>query len=186
MMTRESRVIRQNGVHILGTNYNSPALYGRKHKVIIKYDLQDMSAIYVFDQHNEFICKATPVEKCHPAAYILGTKEDQEKLVEHIEIKKHQEKEAGFLAREILESEVLPAHQRQMEEMVGTVDGSQLTVHGSGKKESNVKRLPRLTDEGKQLEKEVAAILLKESKEKAEKEKETQAKAWGKPSAGRI
>jgi len=176
MMTRESRVIRQNGVHILGTNYNSPALYGRKHKVIIKYDLQDMSAIYVFDQHNEFICKATPVEKCHPAAYILGTKEDQEKLVEHIEIKKHQEKEAGFLAREILESEVLPAHQRQMEEMVGTVDGSQLTVHGSGKKESNVKRLPRLTDEGKQLEKEVAAILLKESKEKAEKEKETQAR----------
>ena len=176
MMTRESRVIRQNGVHILGTNYNSPALYGRKHQVTIKYDLQDMSAIYIFDQHDEFICQAKPVEKCHPAAHILGTKEDQEKLVAHIETKKHQEKEAGFLAREILESEVLPAHQRQMEEITGQEQGSGVRGQGSGKVISNVKRLPCLTDDAKKLEKEVAGILLKESKEKAEKEKDTQAR----------
>lgn len=175
MMTRESRVIRQNGVHILGTNYNSPALYGRKHQVTVKYDLQDMSAIYVFDQHDEFICQATPVDKCHPAAYVLGTKEDQEKLEEHIKTKKHQEKEAGCLAREILESEVLPAHQRQMAEITqgqGKGQGAGGRDQGSGK----VKRLPRLTDDAKKLEKEVAAILLQESKEKAEKEKDTQSR----------
>ena len=174
MMTRESRTIRQNGVHLLGTNYYNPALYGRKHMVMIKYDLQDPSVIYVFDQHDEFICEATPIEKDHPAAYILGTKEDQEKLKKHIETKKHQEKEAGSLAREILELEVLPAHHRQMEEITGAVDGLQPTVHGSGNKGFNVKRISHLTDDGKKLEKEVASILLQESKEKSEKEKDTQ------------
>ena len=172
MMTRESRAIRQNGIHLLGTNYYDPALYGRKHMAIIKYDLQDMSAIYVFDQHNEFICKAMPIEKAHPAAYILGSKKDQEKLVKHIELKKHQEKEAGATARDILELEVLPAHQRQMEEITDRVQGSGSKVQGS--KDYSVRRLPHLTDAAKKLEKEMAATLLKQSAEKAEKEKETQ------------
>ena len=169
MMTRESRAIRQNGIHLLGTNYYDPALYGRKHMTIIKYDLQDMSAIYVFDQYNEFICKAMPIEKAHPAAYILGSKKDQEKLVKHIELKKHQEKEAGATARDILELEVLPAHQRQMEAVYANATPPK-EIGG------NIKRLPHLSDEAKKLEKEMAATLLKQSAEKAAEEKETQAR----------
>ncbi|MBW2606106.1 MAG: transposase [Deltaproteobacteria bacterium] len=174
MMTRTSRAIRQNGINLQGVNYYNPALYGRKHMATIKYDLQDMSAIYVFDQHNEFICEATPIEKTHPAANILGTKEDQERLKKHIELKKHQEKEAGSIAREILELEVLPAHRRQMAEI--TEAGSGAAGHAGKKPGSGIRQVPRLTETGKKLEKEMAALLLKQSGEKAEKEKDTQAR----------
>ena len=178
MMTRTCRAIRQNGINLPicknginqpGTNYYNPALYGRRHMAIVKYDLQDPSVIYVFDQHNEFICKATPVEKDHPAAYILGTSEDQEKLKKHIELKKHQEKEAGSITKEILELEVLPALNRQMEEIAGKgieVGGQRSEVS------SNIKRLPHLSDGAKKLEKEMAATLLKQSEAKAAEEKE--------------
>ena len=180
MMTRTCRAIRQNGINLPicknrinqpGTNYYHPALYGRRHMAIVKYDLQDPSCIYVFDQHNEFICKATPIEKDHPAAYILGNTEDQEKLVKHIELKKHQEKEAASVTMEILETEVLPANRRQMEEIT-EVQGSGFKVQGL----KNVKQLPALSSSGKDLEKEMAALLLKQSAEKAAKEKETQAR----------
>jgi len=183
MMTRTCRAIRQNGINLPirknginqpGTNYYNPALYGRRHMASVKYDLQDPSTIYVFDQHNEFICEATPVEKDHPAAYALGTSEDQEKLKKHIEMKKHREKAAGSVAKEILELEVLPALSRQMEEIGGQegteVGGRRSEVRG------NVRRLPHLSDDAKKLEKEMAATLLKQSEEKTKKEKETQAR----------
>jgi putative transposase len=180
MMTRTCRAIRQNGINLPirknginqpGTNYYHPALYGRRHTAIVKYDLQDPSVIYVFDQHNEFICEATPVEKDHPAAYILGTSEDQEKLKKHIELKKHQEKEAGSVAKEILELEVLPALGRQMEEIAG-----QESEARNQEPEGTIRRIPHLSDDAKKLEKEMAATLLKQSEEKAKAEKETQAR----------
>ena len=182
MMTRTCRAIRRNGINLPicknrtnqpGTNYYHPALYGRKHMATVKYDLQDPSCIYVFDQHNKFICKATPIEKDHPAAYALGTTEDQDRLKKHIELIKHQEKEAGSIAREILELEVLPAHRRQMEEIT-EVEGGRLKAEGKGNT-SNVKRIP-LSNEAKKLEKEMAVLLEKQSAEKAEKKKETRAR----------
>ena len=170
MMTREARAIRRNGIHLLGKNYYNPAMYGRRHVAIIKYDLQDMSTIYVFDQDNEFICDATPIEKDHPAAFALGTGKDQDQLKEHIKLKKHQEKEAGSIAREILELEVLPAHRRQMEDII------EVEAQSSKLKAQNVKRLPHLSDEAKKLEKEMAVLLEKQSAEKAAEKKETQAR----------
>jgi len=176
MMTRTCRAIRQNGINLPirknginqpGTNYYHPALYGRRHMAIVKYDLQDPSVIYVFDQHDEFICKATPVEKDHPAAYVLGTSEDQEKLKKHIELKKHQEKEAASITKEILELEVLPANRRQMAEI--TDQQSEVRCQRS---EGNVRQIPHLTDAAKKLEKEMAATLLKQSAEKAAEDKE--------------
>ena len=190
MMTRTCRAIRQNGINLPirknginqpGTNYYHPALYGRRHMAIVKYDLQDPSIIYVFDQHDEFICEATPIEKTHPAANILGTDEDRALLVKQIELKKHQEKEAGSLTREILEMEVLPALNRQMEEITDqksevrsqTCPPSLSLRRGGRGSEGNVKRLPYLSDDGKKLEKEMAALLLKQSAEKSAEEKET-------------
>lgn len=168
MMTRQTRAIRQNGINLQGTNYYHPFLYGRKHMATIKYDMQDMSAIYVYDQHGKYICEAKPVEKAHPAAYILGTSEDQKKLKKLIEVKKHQEKSAGSLVREILELEVLPAHKKQMEEIAG-----QEAVDQNAPKElGNVRKLPRLSDSAGKLEKEMAVIQLKQAAEKAAKKEE--------------
>ena len=139
MMSQAGCHIRQNGIRFLGQNYYNPALYGRKHKASIRYDLQDPSAIYVYDQHGEYICQATPIEKCHPAAEILGTDEDRERLRKYIELKKSQEKEAGILAREFLETEVLPQHRRMLER-------SGVTETGPDKK---IKSLPEPIDEQK-------------------------------------
>ncbi|MDA3832189.1 MAG: Mu transposase C-terminal domain-containing protein [Spirochaetales bacterium] len=169
MMTRQTRAIRQNGINLQGTNYYNPALYGRKHMATIKYDLQDMSAIYVFDEHGKFICEAAPIEKTHPAANILGNDHDRQKLIDHITLKKHQEKEAGSMVRELLEMEVLPSLNHQMAQITNQgaeAGGQRQEVRG------NVRRLPHLTDEGKKLEKEVAAILLKQSDDKAADKKE--------------
>lgn len=114
MMSMEIRTIRRNGIRFLGQNYYDPALYGRKHQVTIRYDLQDKSAIYVFDGNGDFICEAGPTEKVHPAATALGNEKDKARLVKHIEYKKHQEKEASVSARIFLENEVIPEHRRRL------------------------------------------------------------------------
>lgn len=117
MMADENRTINRNGVNFLGRSYYDPALYGRRHAVTIRYDLQDTSAIYVFEPNGEYLCCATPLAKIHPAAGVLGTREDQEELAAHIRIKKGQEHEASAFARRFLEQEVLPEHNRMLEEL---------------------------------------------------------------------
>jgi len=163
MMSEENRTIHRNGIHIHGQNYYDPALYGRRHPVTIKYDLQDTSEIYVYGPNDEYICAARPVEKVHPAANILGTTEDQERLKEHIEMKKHQEKQASILAREILETEVLPAHRRQVAEITRE---SERIIHPAQK----VKRLP--APKVSELEKEIFELRHKQAEEKSRKKQE--------------
>lgn len=114
MLSMEIKTIHRNGISFRGSNYYAPALYGRRHPVMIRYDLQDTSALYVFEPDGTFLCEARPVEGIHPAANILGTEEDRAKLVQHIEHKRHQEKEASSSARAFLEAEIIPAHQRQL------------------------------------------------------------------------
>ena len=131
MMSLEIRTIGRNGIRFLGQNYYDPALYGRRHPIIIRYDLQDDSAVYIFKKTGEFICEARPVEKVHPAANILGTDEDREKLKEHIAFKRSQERDASIFARKFLEDEVMPEHRRMMD---------RLGISGAGAE--NVKQLP--------------------------------------------
>ena len=122
MMSLEIKTIHRNGITFRGQNYYHPALYGRRHKVSIRYDLQDTSSIWVMDQDGNLICEATPVEKLHPAAAQLGNEADKEKLRQHIEQKKDQEKPASALARTLLREEILPNHRRQMAE-IGVLGG---------------------------------------------------------------
>jgi putative transposase len=117
MMEQEERTITQRGVPFLGQDYYHPALYGRKHKVTVKYDLQDRSSILVYDTNGQFLCEAEPMRKVHPAAEILGNDEDREELKNQIKIRKKQEQLTGARARKILENEVLPEHQQQLVRM---------------------------------------------------------------------
>lgn len=114
MMSQEIRHINRNGISFRSRNYYDPALHGRRHPVVIRYDLQDLEAVYVFDQEGAFLCEARAVEAVHPAANILGSDADRARLTAHIEQKKGLEKEAAGLARTMLEQEVLPQHQRQL------------------------------------------------------------------------
>jgi putative transposase len=112
MWAKKEVLIRASRIEAFGRYYYHDALYNRRHKAEIRYDLQDPSYIAVYE-NGEFICIAGEQGKVHPMA-CLGTDEDRARLSEYCEIKRHQEKVAGTLARQILESEVLPAHQRRM------------------------------------------------------------------------
>jgi len=112
MMSMELKRIHRNGIAFQKQNYYHPALFGRKGSVVVRYDLQDLSCLYVYDKNGELICIAEPVAKTHPAAAQLGDSADQQLLIEHIEAKKSCEKEATRLARDFLRDEVMPEHQR--------------------------------------------------------------------------
>ena len=153
MMSQDIKTIRRNGVYFLGQHYNHPELYGRRHPVEIRYDLQDTSRLYVYDTSGEFLCEATPPEKVHPAAGILGTDEDRALLEEQIAHKKRQEKAAAVCARRLLEDEVIPEHRRRMAEI--GVEPSE-----SAGQSRSVKQIPRKmsASEAARIESEAAAI----------------------------
>lgn len=137
MMDLKIKTINRNGIRFLGKNYYDPALYGRKHPVTIRYDLQDESSIFVFELNGNFLCEAHQTEKLHPAATHLGTDEDRAKLKAHIEYKRHQEKEASASARAFLETEIIPEHRRQLEIMGIDQEGQK-----SKAQNNKVKQLP--------------------------------------------
>src|SRR5690606_17579721 len=71
----------KDGFRFNTTWYYSEALFGLKKEIMIRYDLIDKDCVYCFDKDTgDFICEAWVQEKAHPAAGILGTEEDVEKL----------------------------------------------------------------------------------------------------------
>ena len=108
------RTIGRNGIAFNGRHYWHEALCDRRHAVTIRYDLQDDSAIYVFDERGEYVCCAQPIEKVHPAAYHLGTEDDQQTLDRYIRLKKDQERRDSSFSRRFVEETVLPEVRRQM------------------------------------------------------------------------
>ncbi len=117
MMSVEIKHIHRNGITFQGRHYYHPALANRRHKVTIRFDLLDQASIYVYDQDGEYLCEATPMEKVHPAAAHLGDEDDKAALRRHIEQKRGQERAAAGSAKALLEQEVMPAHQLQMEQI---------------------------------------------------------------------
>jgi putative transposase len=158
--------INKNGISLLGQNYYSHELYGRNHQAIVRFDLQDKTFVEVSDENDELICIAPPKKQAHAMAR-LGTEEDRNELAGQIKYKRHQEKLAGASTREFLEDIVLPEHKIQI---ANIADKSQSSKPDA----QSVIRIPHLSDDAKRLEKEMAATLLKQSEEKAEKEKATQ------------
>lgn len=115
MMSIEVKTIHRNGITFQGRHYYHPALYGRRHSVTIRYDLQDTSSLWVCDTEGNLICEATPKEQLHPAAAQLGNEADKNLLREQIEAKRHQEKYTSASAITLLRNDILPEHRRQME-----------------------------------------------------------------------
>ncbi|GAB4287135.1 MAG: hypothetical protein Kow0098_03240 [Ignavibacteriaceae bacterium] len=114
MKQNEPAQIYRNGIRFLSDYYWNDALYGRKEKVMFRYDLTDQSAIYVYDLNGEFICTAYKREKIHPAAGVLGTTEDVKKLEEAIQHKRTLIKSTTTDARDFLTNEIYPAAKEQL------------------------------------------------------------------------
>lgn len=68
MLATEVKTIQRNGVRFLGCDYFDERLYGFKSKVLIKYNLFDLTKIKVFAPKGEYLCTAERVTEIHQMA----------------------------------------------------------------------------------------------------------------------
>lgn len=78
MLVTEVKTIQKNGIRFLNCDYFDERLYGFKSKVLIKYNLFDLTSIKVFTTKGEYLCTAERVTETHPMAKLLGTVTDFE------------------------------------------------------------------------------------------------------------
>lgn len=115
MMKAEIKHISKTGITFQGAEYYHPALYGRRERVVIRYDLMDTSCLYVFDSNGAYICKATLQAGTHPAARLLGTEEDLAVLEQELATKNRLKTSTVGEARKLLQEEVLPTYDRNLQ-----------------------------------------------------------------------
>lgn len=78
MLATEVKTIQRNGIRFLNCDYFDERLYGLKSKVLIKYNLIDLTSIKVYTIKGEYLCTAERVTETHPMAKLLGTVNDFE------------------------------------------------------------------------------------------------------------
>ena len=78
MLATEVKTIQRNGIRFLNCDYFDERLYGFKSKVLIKYNLFDLTSIKVYTTKGEYLCTAGRVTETHPMAKLLGTVTDFE------------------------------------------------------------------------------------------------------------
>ena len=78
MLATEVKTIQRNGIRFLNCDYFDERLYGFKSKVLIKYNLFDLTSIKVYTTKGECLCTAGRVTETHPMAKLLGTVTDFE------------------------------------------------------------------------------------------------------------
>ena len=92
MLATEVKTIQRNGIRFLNCDYFDERLYGFKSKVLIKYNLFDLTSIKVFTPKGEYLCTAERVTETHPMAKLLGDVKDYEdykqKIVKQRQLKK--------------------------------------------------------------------------------------------------
>ena len=92
MLATEIKTIQRNGIRFLNCDYFDERLYGFKSKVLIKYNLFDLTKIKVFTPKGQYLCTAERVTETHPMAKLLGDVKDYEdykqKIVKQRQLKK--------------------------------------------------------------------------------------------------
>ena len=88
MLATEVKTIQRNGIRFLNCDYFDERLYGFKSKVLIKYNLFDLTSIKVYTPKGEYLCTAERVTETHPMAKLLGTVEDFENYKQKIQKQK--------------------------------------------------------------------------------------------------
>jgi len=92
MLATEVKTVQRNGIRFLNCDYFDERLYGFKSKVLIKYNLFDLTSIKVYTPKGEYLCTAERVTETHPMAKLLGEVKDYEdykqKIVRQRQLKK--------------------------------------------------------------------------------------------------
>ena len=85
MLATEVKTIQRNGIRFLNCDYFDERLYGLRGKILVKYNLFDLTSVKVYTPKGEYLCTAERVTETHPMAKILGTVEDLEDYKQKIQ-----------------------------------------------------------------------------------------------------
>ena len=116
MLATEVKTIQRNGIRFLNCDYFDERLYGFKSKVLIKYNLFDLTKIKVFTPKGEYLCTAERVTETHPMAKLLGDVKDYEDYKQKIVRQRQLKKKTVESVKKYLETEDIKLLETKIEE----------------------------------------------------------------------
>ena len=116
MLATEVKTIQRNGIRFLNCDYFDERLYGLKSKVLIKYNLFDLTSIKVFTPKGEYLCTAERVTETHPMAKLLGDVKDYEDYKQKIVRQRQLKKKTVESAKKYLQFEDIKLLETQVEQ----------------------------------------------------------------------
>lgn len=117
MLATEVKTIQRNGIRFLNCDYFDERLYGFKSKVLIKYNLFDLTKIKVFTTKGEYLCTAERVTETHPMAKILGDVKDLEDYKQKIVKQRQLRKKTINSVKQYLSNEEVKFVEQRMDEL---------------------------------------------------------------------
>jgi len=115
MLATEVKTIQRNGIRFLNCDYFDERLYGFKSKVLIKYNLFDLTNIKVYTPKGEYLCTAERVTETHPMAKLLGDVKDYEDYKQKIVRQRQLKKKTVESVKKYLETEDIKLLETKME-----------------------------------------------------------------------
>ena len=116
MLATEVKTIQRNGVRFLNCDYFDERLYGLRGKVLVKYNLFDLTSVKVFTPKGEYLCTAERVTETHPMAKILGTVEDLEDYKQKIQKQQKLKRKTINSVKQYLSNEEVKFIEQKMDE----------------------------------------------------------------------
>lgn len=116
MLATEVKTIQRNGIRFLNCDYFDERLYGFKSKVLIKYNLFDLTSIKVFTTKGEYLCTAERVTETHPIAKILGDVRDFEDYKQKIAKQRQLRKKTINSVKQYLNNDEIKFIEQKMDE----------------------------------------------------------------------
>ena len=116
MLATKVKTIQRNGIRFLNCDYFDERLYGFKSKVLIKYNLFDLTSIKVFTTKGEYLCTAERVSETHPMTKILGDVKDFEDYKQKIVKQRQLRKKTINSVKQYLSNEEVKFIEQKMDE----------------------------------------------------------------------
>ena len=120
MLATAVKTIQRNGIRFLNCDYFDERLYGFKSKVLIKYNLFDLTSIKVYTTKGEYLCTAERVIETHPMAKLLGTVTDFEDYKQKIVKQRKLHKKTINAVKEYLSNDEVKYLETKMLEEIST------------------------------------------------------------------
>ena len=115
MLATEVKTIQRDGIRFLNCDYFDERLYGFKSKVLIKYNLFDLTSIKVYTPKGEYLCTAERVTETHPMAKLLGDVKDYEDYKQKIIKQRQLKKKTVESVKKYLKTENIKLFETQIE-----------------------------------------------------------------------